>query len=363
MRRGLISWSREELPAATLDARVGRLQAAMQAQGLGAVLAYTSFAQPAAVHWLSNFTPYWSEAMLLVLPDGPPLLLAALTPRVHPWIREVAHVGELIAAPKLGTKAAELLTKCTAASARVGVVGLSELPWSVAEPLFAAGWSQRLVDASDLFASVRQPADDVEWRLACHAARMADAALAAVPAGVADTQALTAAVESAARLAGAEEVLQRLAPQLSRSAALERMEGNAALGERHAHELSVAYKGVWIRLCRSVARREAPASWAKADAWFDAALGRLADPATAAQALRDAPGEVRRWTLEASTGLQPLSVVAANTMDAAASLPEGSLAVVSVALELQDGPWLRSAPVRVGAAGRSQPLLNPQPGA
>src|SRR5665647_2832424 len=102
MRRGLISWSREEMPVAVLDARVAQLQAAMRAENLGAVLAYTSFAQPAAVHWLSNFTPYWSEAFLVLLPEGQPILLAALTPRVHTWIREVSHLGELISAPRLG---------------------------------------------------------------------------------------------------------------------------------------------------------------------------------------------------------------------------------------------------------------------
>jgi len=40
MRRVLISWSREEVAAQVLDARVARLQARMQAEGMQAVLAY-----------------------------------------------------------------------------------------------------------------------------------------------------------------------------------------------------------------------------------------------------------------------------------------------------------------------------------
>ena len=105
MRRGLMSWSLEEMPVAALDKRVARLQAAMHAKNMGAVLVYTSFAQPSAVHWLTNFTPYWSEALAVVLPEGAPILLASLTKRVHLWIKEVSHLADVVMAPRLGADA------------------------------------------------------------------------------------------------------------------------------------------------------------------------------------------------------------------------------------------------------------------
>ena len=49
MRRGLIAWSKEEVPPSVLEARVRRVQHALGAQGLDALLAYTSFPRPAAV--------------------------------------------------------------------------------------------------------------------------------------------------------------------------------------------------------------------------------------------------------------------------------------------------------------------------
>ena len=127
MRRGLIHWSQEELPAAALDARVARLQSAMRAQGLGAVLTYASFAQPAPLQWLCNYIPYWSEALLVVWPEGAPTMLVAGTPRTHGWIRSVSHMGELVAAPKPGAQAAELLGKLLPADARVGVIALDAM--------------------------------------------------------------------------------------------------------------------------------------------------------------------------------------------------------------------------------------------
>jgi hypothetical protein len=83
MRRGLISWSRDEVPASVLEGRVARLQEQMRAVELGAVLIYTSFARPSAVAWLTHFVPYWNEALLVVFPTGAPVLLAAFSKRVH----------------------------------------------------------------------------------------------------------------------------------------------------------------------------------------------------------------------------------------------------------------------------------------
>ncbi len=66
MRRGLMGWNAEELPKAALEARIARLRAAMQRGGFDAALFYTNLVQPSAVTWLTGFTPYWSDGMLLL---------------------------------------------------------------------------------------------------------------------------------------------------------------------------------------------------------------------------------------------------------------------------------------------------------
>lgn len=356
MRRGLISWSREEVPVAVLEARVARLQAAMRAEGLAAVLVYTSFAQPAAVHWLTHFVPYWNEALLAVFPAGEPVLLAALTKRVHPWIREVSHIGEIMSSPRLGQGAAALLGERLPPAARVGVVGLESLPWSVAEPLVKAGRGESLVDVGGLYAALRQPADAAEIELAVRAAAIAAAALRAIPPGARRASEAIAAVEGAARLAGAEEVLQRLAPDLGRDATLARIEGDAPLGARYALELSLAYKSTWVRLTRCIATEAAPASWQAAERWLAEAAAAL-DETRAGHGPAGAPGRLDRWLLEASTGLHPLSVAAASGIPPVRSLPAGSLAVFSVCLDLADGPWHGSVPLVIAPRGGRARLL------
>ncbi len=347
MRRGLMHWSQEELPIAALDARVARLQSAMRAQSLGAVLTYASFAQPAPLQWLCNYIPYWSEAVLIVWAEGAPTLLVAGTPRTHSWIRSVTHTGELVAAPKPGAQTAELLGKKLDAQARVGVIGLDALPWTVAEPLLAAGWGPRMDDASALYTAVRHPGDDAEQGMARRAVAIAESALAAIPADVSQASPLIAAVDGSARRAGAEEVLVRLAPDLAQGATLLRIEGEVALGARYAVDCSLAYKGVWVRVVRSFARGTAPASWTTAEDWYRNTLPQVGtateDPAA------QAPGRLEGWTLEASTSVAPLSVVAGNGQPPTLALPAGSLGVFSVQLALDDGPWLRSCALRVGS--------------
>jgi creatinase/prolidase-like protein len=307
MRRGLIAWSKEEVPAAALEARVRKVQAALRAEGLDAVFAYTSFPRPAAVSWLTHFVPYWSEALLAVLPEGAPSLLASLTKRVHPWIREVSHLGEIVPAPDLGRAAAMLANEKKLN--RIGVVDLAELPWPVAEPL-----GDRLVDFTESFARLRQPADRYESALAERAAQIAEHALATVPQKAKRASDILAAAEQAARLEGAEDVIPRII-------------------DPESVELSVAYKGVWTRLGRS---RNASA---QADAWFEAALqGSLQRP----------PGELRRRTVESCVGSAPLSVVE-NAEQTYRRLPVGARAVLSVELELDSGAWFGAAPFVVRA--------------
>ena len=66
MRRGLMGWNAEELPVAALEARLARLRAAMAKAGMDAFIIYTNNTRPSAVTYVTGFTPYWSDALMLV---------------------------------------------------------------------------------------------------------------------------------------------------------------------------------------------------------------------------------------------------------------------------------------------------------
>src|SRR5256885_7683853 len=352
MRRGLISWSREEVPPSVLEGRLARLQERMRDAELGVVLIYTSFARPSAVAWLTHFVPYWNEALLVVLPTGAPVLLAAFSKRVHDWIRSVSHLGEVRSAPDLGRAAVNFLEERLSRPSRIGVLELDALPWPVAEPIMKSEYGRAVVDATGLFAAIRQPADEAEIRLARRAATIAVQAFKAIPTGAKRASQLLSALEGSARLAGAEEVLPRLAPDLRADATLQRLDGDALLGERYPVQLSVAYKATWVRITRCVSTQAVPPSWHGAADRFVQTVERLneanlsLEPQVAGSVR---PGKTASWTLETCRGSPPLSIVATGEAPSPSALPGGSLACLSLQLDLDDGPWLGGEPLMLAS--------------
>ena len=71
MRRGLMAWDADELPLDALKARLQRLQVAMAERRQDALLLYTNFIRSGAVSYITAFSPYWADGVLLVPKRGP----------------------------------------------------------------------------------------------------------------------------------------------------------------------------------------------------------------------------------------------------------------------------------------------------
>ena len=367
MRRGLIAWSKEEVPDAVMEARVTLTQMKMLDENLDAVIAYTSFARPNAVSWLTHFVPYWNDGLVVVFPSGLPMMLAAFSKRVEPWIREVARVGDIIMTPNLGKGVIEMLKdripSLATGKARIGLIERDELPWPIAEAFDEAGFGPALVDFSAQFAALRQPPDASELGLAQKALAIVDKAYAGIPAGARQASQILSAIDSVARLDGAEEVHLKIAPDLDSSDVLQRLEGDVRLGSRHVISVSLGYKSVWVRTVRCLSTKP-PASWAGAQAWFDqAALALDADTLASGPSVLGLKGKLGAWTIEACIGGAPLSPIAYGSAGKNYSirlLPPGSLAILSVQLDLDDGPWHGAANVVLGKDGIKTHLLGRQ---
>src|SRR5262245_3397857 len=266
MRRGLMGWDEAELPMSVLTARLERLQAAMARDGLDALLLYTNLVRPAAVCWLTGFTPYWIESLLLVPASGTPMLATALSKRVADWIKTTAWLDEIVNTPKPGTAIGQRLAGCK----RVGVLEFDALPAGLYDDMVAAVPKVELVDASAMFAAVRSGVDDAEHKLIEKADALAVAALAQVDASATDAGALAGLVEKHARLAGAEEAYIAIAPDLDLDRRLIQVSGPVPLARRFAVRASIAYKGVWVRRARSFAKDAAgDVAMTRAKRWLE----------------------------------------------------------------------------------------------
>jgi hypothetical protein len=307
-------------------------------------LVYTNNTRPAAVSWLTGFVPYWSEALLMVPRDGPPVLVVALTFRVKPWIERTSHVAEVIHGRRVGIEAARLIAG-RKADAAVGVVDFDHLSAGIADDLGEAGPGLALSDASDLFASLRTRADPAEIILAARASSIAATALSRVEPrkGIGE---IVASVEGEARRLGAEEVYVAMAPDLRRDRRLVRMEGEPALGRRFSVRASVAYKGSWVRRVVTIDRDGAVADAAEA---FADAVAQL----PSARAL----SQFSSFLVEGCRMAQPLEALMGSRV--AAPRPPVTDAVVSVqaCIEVDGQPVLLGAPVLVGAPGEAASIF------
>jgi hypothetical protein len=349
MRRGLMGWDADELPKATLDERVGHLQAAMRRDGFDAFLFYSNLVRPSAVCWLTGFTPYWIESLLLVGQEGAPLLATALSKRVSDWIRATSQLGEIINTPKPGTAIAQRLT--ASGAKRIGVLELDALPAGLFDDIAAAAPAGELIDATARFAAERRHVDVAERELIERADTIALAALDQVDAvQVQDAGALAGLVEKHARLNAAEEAYIAIASDLDADRRMIRVSRPALLAHRFAVRASIAYKGSWVRRTRTFARdaTAAPAV-ARADAWFGQVAGAVASgtswPTQVAAQLARLPGaELKGWMVESCIGSYPLQVVASSTSAGTEIPAAGTFFVLSIELLIDGIPWLGAVP-------------------
>jgi len=348
MRRGLIARSLDELPDAVLDARLAQLRAAIGQAQLDALLIYTNNTRPAGVSWLTGFVPYWSEALLVVRPEGLPVLVAALTYRVKSWIERTSRLADVIHTPRIGLEAGRMIAAAKA-DARVGIADFGALASGITADLRDGGARLALTDATELFASVRGRADPAELALARTAAAIAAQALAQARHDR-DLGEIIARVEAQARELGAEEIYVAAAPDLARDRSLRRIEGDAAAGESFALRATVAYKGSWVRLTRTLSSAEMPASLS------EEAAARFA---RAVAGLPDGCGfdNFSSWLVEGCRVAQPLEALTGSQIGEVHRPTPGALVSVQASLAVDGRPILIAAPAVLGEQGEGARLL------
>jgi Xaa-Pro aminopeptidase len=349
VRRGLMQWNPQELPLDVLDARIARLRGRMKSAGLDAFIIYTNLVRPSAVTYLTGFTPYWSEGLLLLPMTGRLAFATALSNRVADWIRSTNPVSDVISTPRPGALLGERLAKDDSVK-RVGILELDALPAELSDDLGAAAPTIRLVDGSAQFAMVRRDIDPAEQQILVRSDAIAVAALdQGNTATTSDAGTLAGLIEKHARLAGAEEAYIAVAPNLATDRRLTRVSKPIRLADRFAVRASIAYKGAWLRRTRTFARDY---KTARADAWFEGVIrgieaGKPISGQLAAyvETLSDATLEF--WMVESCVGSYPLSVIASSRMPGRDAPIEGGFFVLTIGLLLHDGHWIGTSPLIV----------------
>lgn len=337
MRRGLINWDARELPLATLEARTQRLREALAKSDCDAIILYTNFIRCAAVAWMTGFSPYWADGILIVPRDGELLFATTLSKRMGSWIQTVMPNATVVTSPGPGQLAGKRLAESGARN--IGILELGDLPGALYSELAAALPGARITDAAEIFASARFPADEIERNLLRRSDEIASAALGAID-GISPNSAgeAVAVVEKSARMNGAEEVYVALASDLDSSRTFLRLSGQVPLGRRYAVRATVAYKGSWVRRIKTFSRdRQELLALHEVGSEFDRLLTDVSlasvEREIAQRVTRIAGASLKNYFAEAPVGTRPLNVVQPNGSQNAAPI------VLTVNLTVGALPW------------------------
>ncbi len=274
MRRGLIEWSKTELPESVFDARIAAMRTAMAAANIDTLVAYTNFTRPSAVSWLCAFIPYWSECALVVPKAGPLSMVSAVSPRGKPWIESTTYSENLLFTPKIGPETARVLKESLPAGATIGVVELDEVPAAVGLALKTVG--AKLVDATDAFVTARAAGDAAERRARENRRRLRARRAGGVRCQRPPTRPRPSPPSiSTARRLGAEESYVAIAVNARKIAACCGSRAGARSATCSPCARRVAYKGTWVRMVRTVVRNDTTGLVAKATEQFAAAVAEL----------------------------------------------------------------------------------------
>lgn len=350
MRRGLIVWNPEEITQQALDDRLARLRSSMAEAGLDAFILYTNFVRPAAVAYMSSFSPYWADALLFIPKSGQPTFSTSMSTRMNKWIKTVNPVGDIVNTRRPGIHIGEWL-KANADIGKVGVLEMDGLPGGIYNDLIATAPAVEFVEATDVYASFRSQVDATELKLLIYCDQLAEKSLAAVdPHAMGDAGIVVGTVEQVARLGGAEEAYIAIAPDLDQDPRLARISGAVQVGSTFAVRASLAYKGAWVRRTKSYSSDPEVSKQIRAlDDWFADLIGNVSLESGLSSQIEAAAiargGTQISLLIESCTGTYPLQALQ-NPDDLAVA---GQLYVISLAMQVGEHRWASAAPIIAGS--------------
>ncbi|MCS7172365.1 MAG: hypothetical protein N0A24_02970 [Armatimonadetes bacterium] len=275
MKRGLVVLDPLDVALEEYTRRVGALQDRLRAIGCGLGLIYGDVYRSGDITYLTNLCLYWNEGILAVPPEGMPVFLTKLSPRVHPWMRSISTVGDLRSGQDLAA-----LVEAVAAEHPGGSVGLVEEMWWPA-PLVEAV-RKRLVDRpvrdlGSVVRGLRRRPSEAERQLLRQSARLAATAVAVAASTPGERSERVAAAEREVRSAGVRDVVLWWDPGPGRGWSI---------------EVLVDWRGYWAHAARTVLEDRARL---EAGERFAEAYRRATTTLRAGVQIRQVEAEVRAW--------------------------------------------------------------------
>jgi hypothetical protein len=239
VKRGLITWDKDELPPEVFDRRMEPARRVLIEHQLSALIVYADLWRSNHARFFANYMPYFNRALLILPVEGKPTLLCGLSPRTYRWIRSVTPIEDIRPAGNFLKPLEEIATE--RGWTGVGMLDRQQLPYDL--------WA-RMSESELGFADIPSEAvvflDEHEFTMRRTAAELARTIVwEELDAGVGKVDyELVGTLERRLRLAGAEDLVILLtngdgppAPARGRN-----------LQAGYSVSLALEYRGHWVRM-------------------------------------------------------------------------------------------------------------------
>ncbi len=127
MKRGLVVLDPSETTPSVFAARLDAVRERLEGSGAQIALLYGDVSRSGDIHFLTNLSLYWNEAVLAVPLQSGPVLITKLSKRVQPWMRRTSILADIRSVPRLADGIGKLLDQQT--GGRTGRIAIVDLPW------------------------------------------------------------------------------------------------------------------------------------------------------------------------------------------------------------------------------------------
>ena len=243
MKRGLITWDKNEIPPAAFERRLKKVRRALAERQLPALVVYSELWRSNQARFFSNYMPYFNRALLIIPVEHPPTLLCGLSPRVYGWIRSVTIIEDVRPAPNFAKPLFQLAAERN--WSKLGMLDFEQFPYDIHKALRGGSLELVNVESDGVYSPEK---DETELAMRRKAAEMTREILETeLPKGVGDIDHHFAGrLERQFRRLGTED----LVTLLTNGDTVPAPPAGAKLEDSFSVSVAMEYRGHWVRVTR-----------------------------------------------------------------------------------------------------------------
>ena len=259
MKRGFLLWNKNELPLEEFASRISKAKSFMASKKLDAVAIYGDANQSSNLSYLTNFFPYADTGIFILPLSGAPMLFTTHAYRNMPWFRKITWVEDIVCTNSMGEECLNYLKSIDLPEKKIGLIHTRAFPYPIYQ-IFQDQLSSDFIDVTDDYECLRSVKSEYELSFVKKASDIANKSFKKLNhilrPGISGYE-IAAEIELTARGDGAEDIFCYIQPDNDQNGLT--LPTTQEVKHFCSIELSVEYKGYWIKMGRTLLANESAA--------------------------------------------------------------------------------------------------------